>query len=171
MHNNDGFESASRPEHHSSQLEMLDVLPAGRTDWNTHPKVEEDTKEGERPKEAAGQCSQQLWLSLGCGWHHLPVPFSAGRKELHCKTVKMQWRRQNGRNTQPDKYQKGLALALLSVCYYSGCEPVFPGLMVCSTTLLVINSQNKNLLPFIYEYNFCEWILYLLDVGDLSLVF
>lgn len=96
-YNNDGFESADW----ASQFPVRDAGCAScRTDWNTHPKVEEDTKAGERPKEAAGQCSQQLWLSLGCGWHHLPVPFSAGRKELYCNTVKMQWRRQNGRNTQ-----------------------------------------------------------------------
>lgn len=37
---------------------MPNVLPPEVTDRQTHPEVEEDTKEGERSEEAAGQRSQ-----------------------------------------------------------------------------------------------------------------
>lgn len=44
---------------------MSDLLPSVMTDRQTHPEVEEDTKEGERADEAAGQRSHQPGLVLG----------------------------------------------------------------------------------------------------------
>lgn len=46
----------------------------------THPKIEEDTEEGEREEEASRQCFQQLGPAFG--QHHLFVPFPAGWAEL-----------------------------------------------------------------------------------------
>lgn len=60
--------------------QLLPLLISSLLNDQTHPQVQEDTEEGKRGKEAAGQCPQQPGLLLG--WHHLPVPFSAGRTEL-----------------------------------------------------------------------------------------
>lgn len=59
---------------------MYCMIYSGTTDYQTHPEVEEDAKEGERAKEAAGKRSHQSGLFLG--GDHLSVPFSVGRTEL-----------------------------------------------------------------------------------------
>lgn len=79
------------------------------TDWQTHPKVEEDAEEGERAEKASGQCFHKFGLVLG--WDNLSVPFSAGRTV----TAKLQWqcKQRWENNKMPTEFVFSIYLLLL----------------------------------------------------------